>query len=388
MRVAMLSSESLHSVFLGGLGAHVTELAAALQRRGHEPHVITRRKDSQPDYDRIDGVHYHRIDHRASADDMDVARWMCEAMAQRFRHISAEVGGFDIAHAHDWLTAEALRAVMSESGVTGILTMHSTEYGRDGNVFHDGFARQVRDLEAAACHQADAVIAVSRFLADELRRIYQAPEAKLHIVPNGVSYRAFDGAIDPAEVKGRYAIPPPSPTVFAPARMTVQKGLDLLVEAIPMLLADHPEARFVLAGEGPEREPLKQRIEALGVARATVLLDRLPYPHYLDLLRACDLVAVPSRNEPFGIVVLDAWSAGKPVVATTAGGPREFVRDNVDGVLVDADPNGLAHGIGSLLADLEKSRRMGLNGRRAVEDTFNWDRSAALTETVYRAAAR
>ncbi|MBK8507198.1 MAG: glycosyltransferase family 4 protein [Candidatus Competibacteraceae bacterium] len=164
--------------------------------------------------------------------------------------------------------------------------------------------------------------------------------------------------------------------------------MDLLVEAIPMLLADHPEARFVLAGEGPEREPLKQRIEALGVARATVLLDRLPYPHYLDLLRACDLVAVPSRNEPFGIVVLDAWSAGKPVVATTAGGPREFVRDNVDGVLVDADPNSLAHGIGSLLADLEKSRRMGLNGRRAVEETFNWDRSAALTETVYRAAAR
>ncbi|MBL8258454.1 MAG: glycosyltransferase family 4 protein [Candidatus Competibacteraceae bacterium] len=388
MRVAMFSSESLHSICLGGLGVHVTELSAGLRRRGHELHVITRRKDGQNDYDRIDGVHYHRVDHRASTDDFESMQRMCEAMIERFQRISAESGDFDIAHAHDWLTADALRAVMAVSGAPGVLTMHSTEYGRDGNVFHDGFARQVRDLEAAACHRADAVIAVSRFLADELRRIYRAPEANLHVVPNGVSYHAFDGPVDPAEVKGRHAIPPQAPTVFAPARMTAQKGLDLLVEAVPMLLAEHPQARIVLAGDGPERGTIERTVETLGIGRSTVLLGRLPYAHYLDLLRACDLVAVPSRNEPFGIVVLDAWSAGKPVVATTAGGPREFVRDGVDGVLVEADPSGLARGIGSLLADLEKSRLMGLNGRQAVEETFNWDRSAALTEAVYQAARR
>lgn len=384
----MFASESLHSICLGGLGVHVTELAAALQRRGHEPHVITRRKNAQNDKDCIGGVYYHRVDVPAGADELESTAFMCEAMVDRFRRVSAEVGGFDIAHAHDWLTAEALAGVMAAGDAPGVLTMHSTEYGRDGNVFHDGFARHVRDLEAAACHRADAVIAVSRFLADELRRIYQAPEAKLHVVPNGVSYRAFDGPVDPAEIKGRHAIPPQAPTVFAPARMTAQKGLDLLVQAVPMLLAEHPQACVVLAGEGPERETLERAIETLGIGRSTVLLGRLPYSHYLDLLRACDLVAVPSRNEPFGIVVLDAWSAGKPVVATTAGGPREFVRNGVDGVLVEADPHGLARGIGSLLADLETGRTMGLNGRRAVEETFNWDRSAALTEAVYRTVAR
>ena len=65
--------------------------------------------------------------------------------------------------------------------------MHSTEYGRAGNVFHDGFARQVRDIEAAGCHDASLVIAVSQFLAEELQRIYRVPMAKVRIVPNGVS---------------------------------------------------------------------------------------------------------------------------------------------------------------------------------------------------------
>lgn len=93
---------------------------------------------------------------------------------------------------------------------------------------------------------------------------------------------------------------------------------------------------------------------------------------------------MPSRNEPFGIVVLEAWAAGKPVVATTSGGPREFVWHDVNGFLVNADPQGLAHGLGTLLANHNHGRWLGANGRRAVEETFNWDTIAGYTEGVYR----
>ncbi len=386
MRVAMFSSESLHSISSGGLGVHVTELAAGLERRGHEIHVITRRKEGQHDYDQIDGVHYHRIDHGTSENFVECMDFMCKAMAHKFHEITSLVGNFELVQAHDWLTANAMKYVMDGFGTRGVLTMHSTEYGRDGNVFFDGFAQWIRDAEAAGCHNATLIIAVSHFLADELKRIYQVPEGKIHVVHNGVTYHAFDGHVDPAEVKGRYGIGALAPTVFSPGRMTLQKGMDLLVEAVPMVLASYPETKFIISGTGPERDSVVRKAHEIGAAGSIIFLEALPRWQYIDLMRAVDIVAVPSRNEPFGIVALEAWSAGKPVVATVAGGPREFIWHDVNGFLVDADAGGLAHGIGSLLADHDHCRALGANGRKAVEEEYNWDKTAEYTEGVFNAA--
>jgi len=388
MRVAMLSSESLHSITSGGLGVHVTELAAGLQRRGHEMHVITRRKEDQNYYDFIDGIHYHRVDHGLNENYVECMDYMCKAMAHRFHEVTSMIGKFELVHAHDWLTANAMKYVMDGYGTPGVLTMHSTEYGRDGNVFFDGFARWIRDAEAAGCHNASVVIAVSHFLADELRRIYQIPDWKVHVVPNGVNYHAFDGFINPSEVKGRYGIPPMAPTIFCPGRMTLQKGMDMLVEAVPMVLATYPEAKFIISGEGPEKDNVIRRAYEVGAAGSIIFLGTLPRWEYIDLVRAVDIMAVPSRNEPFGIVVLEAWAAGKPVVATLAGGPREFIWHDVNGFLVNTDASGMAHGIGSLLADHDHCRALGANGRRAVEEQFNWDNVAAYTEGVYHVALK
>lgn len=386
MRVAVFSSESLHSISLGGLGVHVTELSAGLQRRGHEMHVITRRREGQHDYDLIDGVHYHRIDHGLSENFVECMDYMCKAMAHKFHELTSFIGKFELTQGHDWLTANAMKYVMDGYGIRGVLTMHSTEFGRDGNVFFDGFAQWVRDAEAAACQNASEVIAVSHFLADELRRLYQVPEGKLHIVPNGVSYHHFDGHVDPAEVKGRYGIAPMAPTIFAPGRMTLQKGFDMLVDAVPMVLASYPEAKFIIGGAGPERDDIIRHAHEIGVAGAIVFPEVLPRWQYIDLMRAVDIVALPSRNEPFGIVALEAWAAGKPVVATLAGGPREFIWHDVTGFLVNTDAGGLAHGIGSLLADHDHCRALGANGRAAVEDKYNWDIIAGYTEGVYNQA--
>jgi glycosyltransferase involved in cell wall biosynthesis len=376
MRVAMFSSESLHSINTGGLGVHVTELAAGLQRRGHDVHVITRRR-GQHHYDRIDGVHYHRVDHGLSDNFVECMDYMSKAMAHRFHEVTSMIGKFELAHAHDWSAANAMKYAMDGYGTPGVLTMHSTEYGRAGNVFHDGFARWIRDTEAAGCHNATTVIAVSQFLAEELRRIYGVSNGKVRIVPNGVSYHAYNGFIDPAAVKGRYGIAPMAPTILAIGRMTAQKGMDMLVEAVPMVLASYPETKFILVGGGPEKDAIVRRAHEVGAAHAIVFLESPSREECIDLKRAADIVVVPSRNEPFGIVVLEAWAAGKPVVATLAGGPREFIWHDVNGFLVDPNPGGLAHGIGSLLADHEHCRALGANGRRAVEDRFHWKAAAA-----------
>ncbi len=385
MRIAMFSWESLHSIFMGGLGVHVTELAAGLERRGHEVHVITRRKENLDSYSLVDGVHYHRIDHEVIEEDFIVTMGkMCEAMAEKFSDITSMVGHFDLIHAHDWLTGYAMKLTMQKYGIKALFSIHSTEYGRDGNVFFDGFAKEIRDAEAEACFHADQIICVSGFLAEEVEKIYAVPHEKVHVVPNGVNFNAFDGFIDPAAIKAEYGIGPMAPTVFAAGRMSLQKGMDMLVEAVPLVLASYPETKFIISGSGPEKEKIVSIAKEMDLSDSIIMLDTLPRNKYIDLMRAVDVVAVPSRNEPFGIVILEAWAAGKPVVATTAGGPREFVWHNINGFLVDANPGGLAHGLGSMLADHEHCRALGANGRKACEDMFNWDNVASYTEGVYQ----
>jgi glycosyltransferase involved in cell wall biosynthesis len=386
MRVAVFSWESLHSISLGGLGVHVTELAAGLERRGHEIHVFTRRGPDQGTYDRIDGVHYHRVDHGISNNFVQTMDWMCKAMVHRFSEVTRLIGKFELISVHDWMTANCIPYVWQGFGTPSVLTMHSTEYGRDANQLHDGFAQWVRDTEAGGCYSARSIIAVSGFLASELQRFYAVPHTKIHVVPNGVSYHHFDGFIEPAPIKARYGIAPLDPTILATGRVTPQKGLDMLVEAAPMVLGYFPSAKFVIAGGGPEMDGIARRAHELGVAHAVRCCGALSRSEYIDLMRAADIVALPSRNEPFGIAALEAWAAGKPVVATTAGGTPEYIWHDVNGFLVDANPGGLAHGIGSLLADHDHCRALGRNGRVAVEHKYNWDVVADYTEGVFNAA--
>lgn len=386
MRVAVFSWESLHSISIGGLAAHVTELAAGLERRGHEIHVFTRRGFGQGTYDRIDGVHYHRVDHGISDNFVETMDWMCKAMVHRFSEVTRLIGKFELVNAHDWMTANCIPYVWEGFGTPSVLTMHSTEYGRSGNQLYDGQARWIRDTEAAGCFSARSVIAVSGFLASELQRFYAVPDTKIHVVPNGVSYRQFDGFIDPATVKERLGIAPMDPMVLAAGRATPQKGLDMFVEAVPMVLGYFPSAKFVVSSGGPELDAIAGRARELGVTHAVRFRDSMARGEYIDVMRACDIFAMPSRNEPFGIVALEAWAAGKPVVATTAGGTTEYIWHDVNGFLVDPNPGGLAHGIGSLLADHDHCRALGRNGRIAVEDKYNCDVVAGYTEGVFNAA--
>ena len=103
-----------------------------------------------------------------------------------------------------------------------------------------------------------------------------------------------------------------------------------------------------------------------------------------SLFKSCDAVCVPSRNEPFGIVILEAWAAGKPVVATKNGGPGEFVQHDVTGWSVYDNPESIAWGLGQVFVDFERARRFGAAGRKDVEARFTWDNIAEQTLAVYR----
>lgn len=208
---------------------------------------------------------------------------------------------------------------------------------------------------------------------DKLRRVY-----------NGIECLPYDGELwDPAQIRGMYGVGPMDPMVLFVGRMATQKGPDLLVEAIPMILASRPDAKFVLVGDGYMKDGLVARCFEMGVMSSVCFAGSMKGQPLIDLFKATDVVCIPSRNEPFGIVTLEAWAAHKPVVVTKNGGPREFVWHDNDGFVVDADATGIAWGIGTMFANFEHARWMGSRGRVKAAFQFSWDRIAEVTNDVY-----
>ena len=384
MRVAILSWESIHSILVGGIAYHVTELACALERKGHEVHVFTRMgRWDHPHYEKIHGVHYHRCPFGTHPDFVEEINNMCRAFVEAVFATEDFIGPFDIVHAHDWLTAHALAWIKEGRNRRSIFTIHSTEYGRCGNNIWGGNSERIRHLEWLGTYCADHVIAVSKTLRDEVRWLYSVPHDKIDVVYNGINYHHYDGWLEPAHVKSQYGIGAMDPTILFTGRMVYQKGPDLLLEAVPHVLNYYPNAKCVYVGDGNMRWELEDRARQMGISHATRFLGHLNGWRLTDLFQACDCVCVPSRNEPFGIVILEAWAAGKPVVASSNGGPSEIIWHDVNGLKIFANPDSIAWGLGTLFADFDYARWMGRNGRVAVETVFSWDTVAEGMLSIY-----
>ena len=139
MRIAMFSWETLHSQAVGGIAAHVTELAAALQRRGHELHVFTRPGYGSGGAQPIDGVWYHYCPFSLGRVFVEEVQEMCRSFVWHFFQTEDHIGHFDVVHAHDWLASNAMVWIkQGRPDHRAVLTMHSTEYGAPGMRFGTG----------------------------------------------------------------------------------------------------------------------------------------------------------------------------------------------------------------------------------------------------------
>ncbi|NIM19166.1 MAG: glycosyltransferase [Candidatus Latescibacteria bacterium] len=383
MKIAMLSWETLHSISVGGVASHVTELAAALERRGHDVHIFTRMAPGQRYHDWIDGVHYHRCPYPGHSDFVDDVNNMCRAFVERVFVIEDLFGPFDVVHAHDWLAANAMIWIKQGRGRKCVLTIHSTEYARCGNTFPGGRSVRVRDQERAGTYWADKVICVSNETKNEITWMYETPEDKTAVVYNGVSSGRFNVDLDVGSTRRGYGIGPMDPTILFCGRLEWQKGPDLMVEAIPPVLRYYSNAKFVFAGDGGMRNELERRAWQIGAGPACRFLGYRNSDEIVEIFKLSDGVCVPSRNEPFGIVILEAWSAGKPVVATDRGGPAEFVLHEFNGLRISPHPESIAWGLGTLFADFHRARWMGENGRRTVLEHFTWDVIAGQMLNAY-----
>lgn len=235
--------------------------------------------------------------------------------------------------------------------------------------------RLYESIERRELRQCDAVVAVSAGQAEKVRTA-GVPEHKINIIRNAARASAFRSA-NPI---GRARLAALAPTsgeflIMTAARLSPEKGINVLIDAAHRVLDHHPGARFIVFGSGPERHHLEQLIEMNDLGHAVRLVG---FRDDLDhLWPNADLMVLPSLSEGLPNVVLEASAAGVPVVATAVGGTPEAVVDGETGLLIQPDdPVALAKAITDLLADPAKCRNMGEAGREYVRTRFSFANQA------------
>ena len=225
---------------------------------------------------------------------------------------------------------------------------------------------------------ADRIIAISDAVAERFRGL--PCQGRVRTVPNGVCLQTFQPRSDGTRIRANLGLPTCGAVVLASGRLHETKGLDVLIDAC----ADRRDLFLVVVGDGPERERLVRRAAPLG-ARAHFLGKR---DDVARIMAAADIVAVPSRAEPFGRVAIEAMACGRPVVASRVGGLLEIVVDGETGLLVPpGDAKTLSCAIATLLSDPQRARRMGAAGRLRAEARFGAGEHTQRVLGVYREIA-
>ena len=383
---------------IGGIAEHVYELSKALTRKGQEVHVVTLGAFSYP-YEEDEGVHLHRIAIDTSKPDF-IAR-----MNEEMKKIGASIiestdTAIDIIHAHDWMVGSAAIELAFRYGKPLVTTIHSTEFGRSRGI-RDGYQMRIHEAEKRLVELSDHVIVCSESMKREIQGLFGVT-GKISVIPNGVDTSKFNFEIDRDAIKEKYGVKRNSKLILFLGRLVYQKGVNVLIGALPIILARYSKSKsnanaeegrdveLVIVGEGPMREQLEKDAAYLGVTEHVVFTGYLDDYEARNLLKAADVVVVPSLYEPFGIVALEAMAAKTPVVASDVDGLSELIRDG-EGVKVP--PNNseiLAASIIKVLSDEDEERaKGGVVVERMLEKGFkraidlNWDKISDATIGVY-----
>lgn len=393
--MALLTREYPPDVY-GGAGVHVEYLARELARltdltvhcwgeprpdQNHGPSVVAHRR-----WERL----AEERDHTPVIDALSINLAMADA-----------VGAVDLVHSHTWYANFAGHLAKLLYGIPHVATVHSLEPLRPWKAEQLGGGYRVSSFcEQTALEHADALIAVSRAMADDILRVYPAIEPeRVHVIHNGVDpddYRPTKGAGD--AILRRFGADPERPVVLFVGRITRQKGIHLLLQAARRL---PPGAQVVLRAGSPDTAEIQREVDAaVAAARAeghdVVFIDaNLERDELTALIGSATVLCCPSVYEPFGLVNVEAMACGVPVVASAVGGIPEAVEDGATGLLVpydSSDPEAyvrdLAAALTRLLEDRELAAKMGEAGRQRVLDHFSWRQVAARTAALYEALTR
>jgi len=351
---------------VGGVENLTSMLASGLVERGHSVTVVTMPAEGAPSHKEREGYEVYRmrmtfprLDQRGTADFL-----LSLPNLLRFSSIIREKK-IEVINAHYPVSsAFILERLTRKAEPPLILSFHGTDI--------QGFIPQhpaLKRIVKRMAERAEVVTACSNYLAGIVGKTLGISGVKT--VYNGIPARTLRA---PENREGDY--------IFSVGRFVGKKGFDMLIDAFLRAAPDFLGLRLIIAGEGPERAGLKRRIEETGMEKRVELPGRVSNEEKERLLAGSLFAVVPSLEEPFGITALEAMAAGKPVLATRAGGLPEVVGDA--GLVVKADVQGLETGIRRLLTSPELRERLATFGRERFVRNFSADRMVEDYLSVFR----
>ncbi|MCM2278848.1 MAG: glycosyltransferase [Oligoflexia bacterium] len=277
--------------------------------------------------------------------------------------------GYELIHAHDWMTFPAGVALKALTGLPLIIHVHSLEYDRSGA----GADRRIEEIEKAGMSAADTIIAVSYYTRDLIHRRHGVPLERIQVVHNGVYARnTVQSYRDQAKLDSKI--------VLFLGRVTFQKGPDYFVEAAARVIPHVPQVLFVMAGSGDMLPRMMERVSELGIADKFLFTGFLKGQDVERMFSMADLYVMPSVSEPFGISPLEAIAYHTPVIISKQSGVSEVLSHALKVNFWDVDQ------LANLIVSVLKYPELGTDlSAMATEEVkrLHWDASAAKTSEIY-----
>jgi len=361
VRIALLSMDYPPRM-AGGTTIHTRALALALLEQGHEVHVVAARTPEAPNEEVREGVNVHRVRSPFTA-------WSANYTGKLVRQLDVVHGHGDNAYGH-----------LKMRSFPTVVKMHSTwhaemeRYRELGSGVGTLMAMRAHvRMDKYCARNADHLICITEVIASETERAYNVPRDRMTVVHNGVDLPAFRDAVKERD-STRHALGLEGLTVLYAGRLVPHKGVGDLVEAMAGL-----DAELLVVGDGSSRPGLERRARELGVkATFTGFIDHEEVPaHYA----AADIVCYPSLYEPLGNVVLESMAAGKPIVATDAGGMGEVYEPGTGALVPPGDVTAIHDALELLAEDGEARKDAGAKGL-GTAPRYGWDRVASTTVEV------
>ena len=368
----------------GGAGVHVTELVAQLRRLCEvDVHCMGAPRP---------GVFVHQPDPALQGANAALSTLSADLV------MANGAADANVVHSHTWYTGMAGHIAALLYGVPHVVTAHSLEPLRPWKAEQLGGGYRVSSwVERTAMEAADAVIAVSSGMREDVLRVYPALDpSRVHVVKNGIDTEVWHpvAAGGGESVLTELGVDPARPIVAFVGRITRQKGVAHLVAAAHRFA---PEVQLVLCAGAPDTPEIAAEVstavQALSAARSGVFWVRemLPIGKIREILSAATVFVCPSVYEPLGIVNLEAMACSTAVVASDVGGIPEVVADGTTGTLVHYDAGdpvafetGLADAVNALVGDPDRAAEYGRTGRQRCIDEFSWAHIAEQTVEIYR----
>ena len=373
---------------VGGIARHCFGLSKALTREGHEVYLVTLDFPSAPHYEEVDGLKIYRVKVELGHPNFIIWTFLFNHFMEKvIARIGREIN-LDIIHVHDWLTAPAGIASKHYLRKPLVSTIHSTEVGRAQGL-HSPDSYLIDGLEWWLTYESKRVIVTSNSMRWEVQNHFNLPSDKIDVIPNAIDIKKYQRNVDRQAVRRKYGIGSNDRLVLFIGRLVPHKGVEYLIQAIPFILKEHPEAKFIIVGEGWSRSYLENLATSIGCRDKIQFRGFLPDPELIELTMSADVLVVPSFYEPFGIVALEGMAAGVPVVASNAGGLAEIIEHDRTGVLVyPRDPKSIAWGVCRILSDPKYSNNLVQNAKKKIAETYSWDVIAKRTLKTYEEACR